>query len=209
MDGVEARPLLGGEEDLPRVGGALSRIEEDLPRTEVVLSCTRAAVLLRVRTGALPRGVDVDELGSSGEAVTSGISTLAGTGVDSLEVGAEPDTVRFLPASGVGAGLMTPAVPSVGMQWSPRLEAVAMKYLELPFLASSAISASYTWARLSSSLAFQMSHFSSTSRAAAFVAFSVNLALVWMYQSWYPSWPGLMCWATSSAVAARRWKSVG
>jgi hypothetical protein len=54
VDGVEARPHLGGEEDLPRAGGALSRIEEDLPRTEEAFSCTKAAVLLLVRTGALP-----------------------------------------------------------------------------------------------------------------------------------------------------------
>jgi hypothetical protein len=184
VEGVAALPCFGGgEADLPRVGAGLSRIEDDLPLTEEALSWVSARVLLRVKTGGRPLGVSDEWVGLAGD-VPAGSSTLTGAGVGSLEVGAEPEAVRFLPARQVGGGLAMLAEPSASVHLSPRLEAVAMKYLALLFLASTAISASKAVARLSSSLAFQLSHFSSTSAAAALVAFSLNFSFVWAYQSW-------------------------
>ena len=51
---VEVLALLG-EEDLSRVGACLSRAAADLSRAKLDLSCDRAADLLRVIIGALPR----------------------------------------------------------------------------------------------------------------------------------------------------------
>jgi hypothetical protein len=105
---------------------------------------------------------------------------MVGLGVVGVEAGTEPETVRFLPAKGVeGAGS-----PSARETQSPNLWAHAVRYsMPLSFTAA-AISASCVAARLSSSLAFHSNHFSSTSKEAAFVAFSVNSFLMVRYQSW-------------------------
>lgn len=173
--------LVGGLGSLPRLGG-----EADLPCAgAVALTWDRVEGLLRAGAGVLPRGVDTGEFGSSSGllAVVWTGPVSVGAGVPALALGVEPEAVRFLPAVAVGAGVV-PAVPFMGVQWRPSLKAVSMKYLVPDNLASVAISVLWYSACLSNSWAFHCSHFSSTSAAAALVAFFVNSFFVWRYQSW-------------------------
>jgi hypothetical protein len=62
-----------GDEDLSREGGGLSRVAADLSRAEPVLSCDRAADLLRVKMGALPRMVALLALGEGDGATAAAV----------------------------------------------------------------------------------------------------------------------------------------
>jgi hypothetical protein len=65
---------------------------------------------------ALPRGVAAGELVRLVEALTTVRSAVAFAGAASLMLGVEPEAVRFLPAVGVGEGLVIgPEVELMGV----------------------------------------------------------------------------------------------
>ena len=102
-------------------------------------------------------------------------------GVDASGIGIDPETVRFCLA--IRAGWVT-AGPMPCMTCKPMRSASFMKYFSPLSLALDAMSFWYVAASLSSSLAFQVNHFSSTSAAATFVAFTVKAFLRVLYHSW-------------------------
>ena len=122
--------------------------------------------------------------------VAEGESSIIASIFVAPDLGVEPKIVRFLPVVEVEQLV---SVVSWGFFLRPREAAASKKYFMFLLRTAAAISASWSAAHLSISSAFQMRHFSSTSTAAALVAFLLKVSTRLLYHSLYSSWSGVRC----------------